>query len=339
MLYLESLNNALHDMMSKDSQVVLIGEDLLDPYGGAFKVSKGLSTAFPKQVISTPISEQSITGAAVGMAMWGMKPIVEIMFGDFLTLCVDQIVNHATKYHWMFNEKTNVPVVIRTPMGGGRGYGPTHSQSIESMFMSVSGIVICAPSIFHDPGKLLTQAVTNEKHPVLFIENKALYPEKLQQEKVNIKSHFNRQVLANSGLSETLLISLYPEEKADMVVITYGAMASVAVDAAWDLYLNEEILIHIVVVSKLRPVPIDDCLPLVRSTRKVLVLEEGNEIGGWGAEVAAQIHGKVFEDLSQPVFRMGAADTPIPSALPLEKETLPTTNKLVGYITNLMNRV
>ncbi|MBT4764624.1 hypothetical protein HOO14_06480 [bacterium] len=118
MLYLESINKSLHNLMSLDKSVILIGEDLLDPYGGAFKVSKGLSTDFPEQVISTPISEQAIVGSAIGMAMKGMKPVVEIMFGDFLTLCFDQIINHATKYHWMFNEQITVPIVIRTPMGG-----------------------------------------------------------------------------------------------------------------------------------------------------------------------------------------------------------------------------
>ena len=127
MLYLESLNIAMFDLM-KDDSVVLIGEDLLDPYGGAFKVSKGLSTSFPKQVISTPISEQAITGAAVGMAMRGMKPIVEIMFGDFITLCVDQIVNHASKFKGMYNNQVSVPIVIRSPMGGGRGYGPYYNE-------------------------------------------------------------------------------------------------------------------------------------------------------------------------------------------------------------------
>ncbi len=146
MLYVEPLNTALHEMMSKDRQIILIGEDILDPYGGAFKVSKGLSTRFPKQVISTPISEQSITGAAIGMAMRGMKPVVEIMFGDFITLCTEQIVNQATKYPWMFNEQVTVPIVIRTPMGGGRGYGPTHSQTLENLFLPCPTMILAAQS-------------------------------------------------------------------------------------------------------------------------------------------------------------------------------------------------
>ena len=175
MLYVESLNLSLHEMMTDSQNVVLIGEDLMDPYGGAFKVSKGLSTNFPLQVLSTPISEHAIVGAAIGMSLRGLTPIVEIMFGDFITLCVDQIVNHAAKYHWMYNELVSVPIVIRIPMGGGRGYGPTHSQSLESLFMSVSGLKICAPSIFHDPGYFLKQSVLHEKHPILFIEDQVSY--------------------------------------------------------------------------------------------------------------------------------------------------------------------
>ena len=139
MLYLQSLNKSLHKILGENQDVILIGEDLLDPYGGAFKVSKGLSASYPGQVISTPISEAGIVGSAVGMAMRGLKPIVEIMFGDFVALAADQIVNHASKYNWMYNEKVTVPVLIRTPVGGRRGYGPTHSQSLESMFSQYQG--------------------------------------------------------------------------------------------------------------------------------------------------------------------------------------------------------
>jgi acetoin:2,6-dichlorophenolindophenol oxidoreductase subunit beta len=115
--------------MASDERVVLIGEDLLDPYGGAFKVTRGLSSAFPDRVLSTPISEAGMVGVATGMAMRGLRPVVEIMFGDFVTLVADQIINHATKFSWMYNDQVKVPLVIRTPMGGRRGYGPTHSQS------------------------------------------------------------------------------------------------------------------------------------------------------------------------------------------------------------------
>ena len=127
---LETLNASLHDAMTKDERVYIMGEDILDPYGGAFKVTKGLSTSFPERVITTPISEAGIVGVAAGMALRGLRPIVEIMFGDFFTLIADQLINHIAKFRWMYKDQVNVPIVIRAPMGGRRGYGPTHSQSL-----------------------------------------------------------------------------------------------------------------------------------------------------------------------------------------------------------------
>src|SRR3990167_10407578 len=169
MRYIESINSSLHKLLSENPCVYLIGEDLLDPYGGAFKASKGLSTAYPNQVISTPISEAGIVGFAIGLALCQFNPIVEIMFCDFITLCADQIINGAAKFNWMYAGQIDVPMVIRTPMGGRRGYGPTHSQTLESLFLNVPGISIVAPSTLHNPGLLLEAIVTSTKHPVLFI--------------------------------------------------------------------------------------------------------------------------------------------------------------------------
>ena len=338
MLYLKSINAALHSMMRGDPEVVLIGEDLLDPYGGAFKVSKGLSTAFPKQVISTPISESAIVGLGIGMAMRGFKPIVEIMFGDFLALASDQIINHATKYQWMFNDKVSVPIVIRAPMGGGRGYGPTHSQSIESLFMAVSGLKICAPSIYHDPGKLLIQAVKEESGPILFIENKVSYPKNLQLDASSMLGRIQRSVVNSNGIDETVLLSLYPDEKPDLVIITYGGMSELAVQAAVDLFFEEELVIHVLSCSLLRPVPINDFVKAAARCGQILVLEEGNKIGGWGAEVASQIHEAAFKHLRLPVARIGASDMPIPSALPLEEQVLPTVGKIIEVVKQMMKR-
>ena len=335
MLYVESINLALHEIMEADRDVVLLGEDLLDPYGGAFKASRGLSTRFPAQVISTPISEQAIVGAAVGMAMRGIKPIVEIMFGDFITLAVDQIVNHATKYHWMFNEQVNVPIVIRTPMGGGRGYGPTHSQSLEALFMSIPGISICAPSIYHDPGQLLKRSVLAEEHPVLFIENKGAYPQKLRSGEL-LGDGLRKQILHDKGISQTILISPYPEESADVVIVTYGGMAQVAVDAALALYIQEEILVHVIIPSLIRQVTVDDFLDVVRQSGRLLILEEGNKIGGWGAELTSRVQEEIFNDLLRPIQRVGAEDIPIPSSLPLEREILPSQEKVVDMILKML---
>jgi pyruvate/2-oxoglutarate/acetoin dehydrogenase E1 component len=336
MLYLESLNVALHDLMATDSDVVLIGEDLLDPYGGAFKVSKGLSTRFPNQVISTPISEQSIIGAAIGMAMRGMKPIVEIMFGDFLTLCMDQIVNHATKYNWMFNEQVNVPIVVRTPMGGGRGYGPTHSQSLESMFMSVPGLTIVAPSIFHDPGKLLKQCVMEQTDPCLFIENKLAYPKTLIRGTEFDKMHISR--FGGEGDFENVLLSLYPHEQPDVLIVTYGGMADLAATSAQEIFIDEEVLVDVLLLGVVKPISMDIVIEQVTRASCTLVLEEGCQTGGWGAEVSSLIHEQAFPSINTPVMRLGAEASPIPSAISMEKEVLPSKSRIKKSIIKLIGR-
>jgi pyruvate/2-oxoglutarate/acetoin dehydrogenase E1 component len=172
---LSSLNRGLHQAFAQDTGVYLLGEDVLDPYGGAFKVTQGLSSTYPDRVITTPVSEAGIVGIATGMALRGLRPVVEIMFGDFLTLIADQLVNHVAKFRWMYNDKVELPLVVRTPMGGRRGYGPTHSQTLEKMFLGVPGIRVMAASQFGDPGEGLASAILNDNEPLLFIENKLLY--------------------------------------------------------------------------------------------------------------------------------------------------------------------
>ena len=175
---LESLNSALYRSMEDDARVYILGEDLLDPYGGAFKVTRGLSTKFPGQILTTPISEAAIVGVANGMALRGLRPVAEIMFGDFLTLSADQLVNHAAKFRWMYDDHVRVPMVVRVPMGGHRGYGPTHSQSLEKIFLGVPGLKVVAPNTLGDPGRLLESAIFDDD-PVLFVEHKLLYTRRL----------------------------------------------------------------------------------------------------------------------------------------------------------------
>ena len=335
MLYVESINQSLHNLLSSKDEIVLIGEDLSDPYGGAFKASRGLSSNYPEQVISTPISEQAIVGAGIGMAMRGMKPIVEIMFGDFITLCTDQIVNHATKYNWMFNEQVNVPLVIRTPMGGGRGYGPTHSQSLESMFMTTPGLTICSPSIYHDPGSLLEYCVLKNNHPVLFIENKRSYPKEVQ---VGNKAHngtIHRIVLNdNSSSPQVILLTLYPDEQPDIVIITYGGIAENALNASIELFIKYEIIVNVIVFSIIRPFDVDVISIEMEKTEKLLVLEEGNKIGGWGGEVISQICESSCK-LPKTICRIGAEDTPIPASLLLEENVLPSEKIIIKTIKDI----
>ncbi|MGH3133860.1 MAG: alpha-ketoacid dehydrogenase subunit beta, partial [Gaiellaceae bacterium] len=170
----QALNEALHEIFAERDDVFLLGEDILDPYGGAFKVTQGLSDAYPDRVLTTPISEASLFGVAAGMALRGQRPILEIMFGDFIALGFDQIVNGIAKFREMYDDQVTVPLVVRTPMGGRRGYGPTHSQSLEKLLLGVPNVVVVAASECHDLRGLLVNAVDDER-PVFFVENKLMY--------------------------------------------------------------------------------------------------------------------------------------------------------------------
>lgn len=337
MRYVESLNRSLHRLLATDARVLLLGEDLLDPYGGAFKVAKGLSTAFPDRVLSTPISESAIIGAATGMAMRGRRPVAEIMFGDFLYLAADQIINHATKFPWMFNGQVEVPLVIRAPVGGGRGYGPTHSQSPESAFMGVPGLTILAPSLCHDPGELLRASVQDRAGVTLFLEHKLLYPKELFPAPGGRQDHFHlRRLAAGDSQPETIALSIQPESKPDLTVICYGGMLPPVMAAAGYLFMEFEWNIEIVVPAQIRPLPAAPLLDAAARSGRVLVVEEGCVTGGWGGEVAALIHEKHFRLLEQPVGRLGALDCPIPSSGALEREVLPSVESICDRIRSMI---
>lgn len=339
MRYVESLNQGLHRLLEQSSDVFLVGEDLLDPYGGAFKVAKGLSTRFPDRVLTTPISEAGLTGTAIGMAMRGFRPIVEIMFGDFLMLCADQIINHATKFSYMYNNQISVPITIRTPMGGYRGYGPTHSQTLEAMFLSVPNLAIVAPSHYHDPGAQLVHCVSTTDDPVLFVENKLLYPQQLLETDSDGRSgHFHVQTIKNVDEAHpTIALTIDPVAAPDVTLVAYGGMAGLATEAAYTAFMREEILVDVLLPSVISPVPVADLLPSVERSQRLVVLEEGVCHGGWGAEVACQVHSALGpRPASLAMARVGALRTPIPSAKSLEQQVLPSLDGLLAAITRLM---
>ena len=329
MLYLDSLNKSLHNILRKNKDAILIGEDLLDPYGGAFKVSKGLSTNFPRQVISTPISEAGIVGVATGMAMRGLKPIVELMFGDFIALAADQIINHASKYNEIYNGQVTVPIVIRTPVGGRRGYGPTHSQSLESMFMSVPGIEIVAPSLCHNPGEMMENLIKCIQKPTIFVEYKVDYAKKLFGNK--FKGFFIEREKV-SDYNQNITLSLYPDEQPDVLVITYGGNVAIAIEAAEKVFMDNELLTNVIVLSSVRPIDEEWIINKVKKCGKIVIVEEGNKIGGWGSEVVSIIQEKAFDELKCPIQRIGAMDIPIPSSGPMENEMLPSAKKVIEAI-------
>lgn len=335
MRYVESLNQALHGLLADQPEVCLIGEDLLDPYGGAFKVAKGLSTAYPDQVMTTPISEAGLTGVAIGMALRGFRPIVEIMFGDFLMLTADQIVNHATKFGFMYNDQVTVPLTIRTPMGGHRGYGPTHSQTLEAMFLGVPGLTILAPSHYHAAGELLSHVVRTTEQPVLFIENKMLYPERLiEPDQDGRAGDFAVRRIAHVDQAfPTLSLSMDPGTPPDVTLVAYGGMANMAVEAAFRAFMSEEIMVEVLLPSRISPVPSADLLPSASRSGRLLVVEEGVTHGGWGAEVGCRLQEELRGGIR--VGRVGSAAIPIPSSKTMEAQVLPSVEAIVSAILRL----
>jgi len=333
MNYLKSLNEALHKAMDLYPHAVIIGEDLLDPYGGAFKVSKGLSSKYPQRVFSTPISEAGFVGLATGMAMRGMLPIVEIMFGDFTALIVNQILNHGSKYRGMYDNKVDVPLLVRTPMGGGRGYGPTHSQSLEKLFLGIPGINLISPSIYHDPQKILLSILATEKKPTIFIENKLLYPADLIDPE-NMPG--NWKGFSDKKKYNTVILSNNDFEINDLTFITYGANAEVAINACNELLYEEELTSEIIIISDLRNLPLEIIKNSINKSGIVITLEEGTYRGGLGAEYSAVIHEHFFHILKHPVQRVASYDFPIPNSKTIESEILINPKMVIKKVKQLL---
>lgn len=340
---LASLNSGLRRAMQNDGRVYALGEDILDPYGGAFKVTRGLSEAFPERVLTTPISEAGITGLATGMALRGLRPVVEIMFGDFLTLAADQVINHAAKFRWMYNDQVRVPLVIRTPMGGRRGYGPTHSQTLEKHFLGAPGLRVLAPAALGDPGELLYNAILADDDPVLFIENKLLYLVRLLQ--METPGDFSIEVLRSAdpvksepsflppldeaAYASTFRLTLAGAPPSDLTLAAYGYAAELARQAARQLAYEHEIFVEVITPTQLAPFVLDPVLDSARRTGRLLVFEEGAISLGWGAEVLAQALEKLGPALPA-ARRLAAMDMPIPASGPLERAVLPEVSDLVA---------
>lgn len=338
---LDSLNAGLHQAMADDASVVLMGEDLLDPYGGAFKVTRGLSSAYPRRVRTTPISEAGITGVAGGMALRGLRPVVEIMFGDFISLAADQLINHLAKFRYMYNEQVRVPLVIRTPMGGRRGYGPTHSQTLEKHFLGIPGLRTLAP--FHDlgghalggPGQLLYQTILNTQDPVLFVENKLQYLLTLLNPQ-NLPDQTCEEISGQYGLSAPFYRVLTVGAPQAMVTISaYGYMAHLTMRAQQQLAYEHEIFSELLIPTQLAPFTLQPVFESVKATGRLITIEEGAGALGWGAEVLAQTAEELGASLRRAA-RLTAADHPVPAARHLEEESLPGVDDIVTIIKRMV---
>jgi pyruvate/2-oxoglutarate/acetoin dehydrogenase E1 component len=329
---LDSLNSALHHALESDERVFVLGEDILDPYGGAFKVTRGLSTKFPARVLTTPISEAGIVGVSSGMALRGLRPVAEIMFGDFVTLIADQVVNHAAKFRWMYNDNVRVPLVVRTPMGGRRGYGPTHSQSLEKMFLGVPGLKVLAPNTLGDPAALLEAAIADDD-PVLFVEHKLLYTRPLLEAGAGDLADFTLE----TGGGPFPYFVLRPAYPPALTIATYGYNFELARQAALELMMEHEIFAELVVFSQLSPFDLSPLFASLARTGHLLTVEEGGLTLGWGAEVAARVS-ESSNDLSRcSIRRVAARDLPIANSRPLEDAILPSVQDVVNAAVEMVS--
>jgi pyruvate/2-oxoglutarate/acetoin dehydrogenase E1 component len=325
---LQQLNQALQEALETNASVYILGEDILDPYGGAFKVTRGLSTAFPDRVWTTPVSEAAIVGLATGMALRGLRPVVEIMFGDFTTLIADQLINHTAKFREMYNQQVQVPVVIRTPMGGRRGYGPTHSQSLEKLFLGVPGLRVLAPTALDDPGDLLSRAILSDDDPVLFIENKLLYGKTILRPGDGAELTFSRIPPQAGDYTPAYALSVSGAPAPRLTLATYGYMVEIAREALLRLAYEHEVFAEMVVPTRLAPIQVDPIVSSLRQTMRLLTVEEGTLSLGWGAEVVARCAEALGGELGA-ARRLGALEGPIPASKPLEDAALPDVDTVI----------
>jgi pyruvate/2-oxoglutarate/acetoin dehydrogenase E1 component len=323
------LNSALMEAFERRDDVYLLGEDVLDPYGGAFKVTQGLSSRWPQRVITTPVSEGAIFGVAAGMALRGWRPVLEIMFGDFIALGFDQTVNGIAKFRAMFDDQVRVPLVVRTPMGGRRGYGPTHSQTLEKILLGVPGIKVVAPSECHDIGSLLHSAIEDDD-PVFFIENKLMYG-RPNRRPVNGRLG-DLACRETDGTYPALSFSGNGFADGETTIVTYGGMLPIVLEAAVRLIIEDELFTEVVCLSRLLPLDLEPVLESVARTGSLVTVEEGTLTGGVGAEIAARVQSEAWEDLRRPVERIAARDGIIPAAPTLEEAALPSVDDVVGAV-------
>lgn len=312
----EAINEALHEEMARDPSVFIMGEDI-GVAGGVFKVTAGLLDAFgPERVRDTPIAEAGIVGLAVGAAMTGMRPVVEIMFIDFTTLASDQIVNQAAKLRYMTAGQTKVPMVIRTAMGAGRRAAAQHSQSLQAWFCHIPGLKVVMPSTPADAKGLLKAAIRDD-NPVLFLEDKMMYNQK--------------GPLPEGDYTVPIGEARIHREGRDATIICTSSMLYPTLEAA-DRLAEEGIETEIIDPRSLSPLDEETLVKSALKTGHVLVVDEGYRNFGVTAEIAARVNEKAFYYLDAPVRRLGAADVPVPFAPSLEDLTIPSAGRIVEIV-------
>ncbi len=315
--YRDALREAMREEMHKDEAIFLLGEDIGRYWEGAFKVSKGLAEEFgDERVRDTPISESAIIGVAVGAAITGMRPIAEIMFGDLTTLAMDQIANQAAKIHYMFGGQVKVPLVIRTPFGGGVNIAAHHSQSLEAWFMHIPGLQVAVPSTPYDAKGLLKTAIRGN-NPVMFCEHKLLYPIEGAVPEQDYTIPFGHADIKLKG--------------SDISIVATSYMVHKALNAARTLE-NEGLSVEVVDPRTLIPLDKKAIIDSVAKTGRLVIVSEGCKTAGVTAEIAALVAEEAIDYLDAPIKRVAELDTPIPFSPPLEKNVIPNEESIVKAV-------
>lgn len=316
MRYLKAISQALGDAMAADPSVILIGEDVSEA-GGAFGASRGLRERFgAERVLDTPISEAALAGAAVGAALSGLRPVAEIMFMDFTTLVMDALVNQAAKARFMFGGQRSLPMVLRTPHGGGLGAGPQHSQCLEAWFAHVPGLKVVCPS---DPASAygLLRAAIDDPDPVVFVEHKGLYAVKGEVPETMPVIPLGKAAILREG--------------RDVTIVAYGAAVHTAMTAAIAL-AGEGIEAEILDLRSIQPWDEQAVLASLAKTHRLVVVHEAVEAFGVGAEIAARMADIGFDELDGPILRVGAPFMPVPFSKGLESAYLPSPERVAAAV-------
>lgn len=318
--YAASIAEAIKEEMKQDENVIVIGEDV-GPYGGNFKTTAGLWSEFgDTRVIDTPISEAGFTGAGLGLAITGMKPVVELMFGDFVAVAMDQLINQIAKMRYMSGGKIKVPIVIRTNIGAGRSSAAQHSQSLHAFFMHVPGFKIAMPSNPYDAKGLLKTAIRDES-PVMFFEHKMLYNQKgfVPDEEYTIP--FGSAKIIKEG--------------KDVTILATSLMVHKSLETA-NILSKENIDVEIIDPRTLIPLDEEKILSSVKKTKHLLIVDEGYERCGITSEIAFLVMNKVFDYLDAPIERVCNMNVPIPFSKPLEEFVIPNTERIIKKVKQIL---
>ncbi len=318
----EAMREALAEEMRRDPTVFLMGLEV-GPAGGTFKSFEGLHAQFPTRVIDTPISEPGYTGLGVGAAMTGMRPVIDLMFGDFITLAMDQLVNQAAKMYYMTGGQVSVPMVLHTVLGAGRRSAAQHSQSLHAWVAHVPGLQVVAPSTPYDTKGLLKSAIRHDG-PVIFFDDKMTYRTKGPVPE--------GEYLIPLGVADV------KRTGTDVTVVATSSMVAVALEAAEQL-AAQGISLEVVDPRTIKPLDMDTIVASVQKTHRAIVVDEGCRAFGVTAEIAAEIADRAFDYLDAPVKRYAAMDVPIPFSPPLEDATIPNARGLIALARELMEGV